>query len=78
MGQQKNYLTERSYREWGLLPIILDTGQVAILLGITRKFCNRLCKEKKLPCFMVGNRYKVRREDLQRYIEREVAVSHNA
>lgn len=46
---------------------ILTTQEAANILNVSRPYINKLIKEEKLPCHMVGSHRRIRYDDLMNY-----------
>ena len=68
----KKTRTDRTFREWSLLPLSLNVEEVAILLGLNRASCSKMCKEGKLPAYKVGRLYRIDRERLRIFIDEQL------
>jgi excisionase family DNA binding protein len=55
----------------GLSPvgIMYDTVEVATFMGVTPRTVQRWIREGRLPAMVVGGTYRVKREDLQRFVK---------
>ncbi len=53
-------------------PQIYDAQKLAKFFGVSRKTVWDWCKSGKLPAFKIGKEWKVRKEDLQKLINRKV------
>ena len=53
---------------------ILTIREVAEYLQVTERTLYRLAQQKKIPAFKVGNAWRFRREDLDRWIESQTAA----
>jgi excisionase family DNA binding protein len=49
---------------------LLDTEDVAAFLGVGQVTIWRWCREGSLPCLKIGREWRIRREALQRFLER--------
>jgi excisionase family DNA binding protein len=58
-------------------PSIYDAGRLAKFFGVSQKTIRVWCKSGKLPAFKIGKEWKVRREDLQKLINRKVQSLQN-
>lgn len=53
---------------------IYDVQKLAKFFGVSKKTIWAWCKSGKLPAFKIGKEWKVRKEDLQKLINRKVEV----
>src|SRR5919199_1722624 len=49
---------------------LLDTEEVAAYLGVGQVTVWRWCREGSLPCLKIGREWRIRREALERFLER--------
>src|ERR671921_1782164 len=49
---------------------LLDTEEVAAYLGVGQVTVWRWCREGSLPCIKIGREWRIRREALERFLER--------
>ena len=57
---------------------IFTIKEVAEYLQVTERTLYRLAQQKKIPAFKVGNAWRFRREDLDRWIETQTAIQGGA
>lgn len=54
------------------LPDVINIHQLREALGIGRKGAYKLLEEKRIPCFKVGNAYRIPKSALIEYVNEEV------
>lgn len=47
---------------------LLTTADVATRLGVARQTVARMCREGRLPCLEIGNRYRVEPNALEKFL----------
>lgn len=60
-------LVKRVYTNWGEVPIVLGTQEVADALGVHINTIKRLVSDGELPAFKVGRVLKYHKEDVMRF-----------
>jgi len=53
---------------------LLSPGQLAKYLGIKRTFTYQLLAEKRIPSFTIGKLRRVRKADVDRYVEERLSA----
>lgn len=53
------------------IPLIVDCGYVAMLLGCSLNLVYKLCDEGEIKAFKVGKLWRIKREDLKKFIDGE-------
>ena len=59
-----------AYKTYDELPLFLNAGQVAQVLGISPSSGYELLREKDFPSLRIGNRIVVPKEDFIRWVEK--------
>jgi len=49
--------------------VLLKSSDVAELLNVSIPAVQRLCREKKLPHYIIGNRYRFREDEILAFLE---------
>lgn len=49
---------------------LMSTSDVALRLSITRQTASRYCREGRIPSIQLGNQFRVRPNDLEKFITR--------
>ena len=65
-------MKESIYKSYGELPLFLNAGTVAKLLGISPSSAYELIHEKGFPVLKIGNRMVVPKEKFREWVEQNV------
>ncbi|WOC33432.1 MULTISPECIES: helix-turn-helix domain-containing protein [Caproicibacterium] len=60
--------------DWHRVPVIFDLSYAAALLGISLDCIHKLAQQGRFPAFKVGKLWRVRKDDLTAYIERQTLL----
>ena len=52
---------------WDEVPVILDLGYIAMVLGCSRENARKLCADNVIPSFKVGAMWRVKKHDLMKF-----------
>ncbi len=63
-------MRERAHRkyvtDWGQVPVVVDLGYLAMLLGCSRENARKLCVSNAIPAFKVGDMWRVNKRELMK------------
>ena len=62
-------MKESTYKNYEELPLFLNAGTVAQVLGISISSCYELLHEKDFPSLSIGNRIVVPKEEFIRWVQ---------
>lgn len=65
----------KSETDWNRVPVIFDLAYAAALLGVSLDWLHKLAQRGQFPAFKIGKLWKVRKEDLQQFIESNKATA---
>jgi excisionase family DNA binding protein len=56
---------------WERVPIVFDLSYAAALLGVSLDWLHKLAQRGQFPAFKIGKLWRVKKEDLLEYIEKQ-------
>ena len=65
-------MKESSYKDFKELPLFLNAGMVANLLGVSQSTAYELMHEKEFPSIKIGSRILVPRDKLKEWVENKM------
>lgn len=68
--------TNKNITSWDEVPVIIDLPYACRLLGKSYEGMKKLCQQNKVPAFKVGKEWRMRKEDLEQFIENQTAKSN--
>jgi excisionase family DNA binding protein len=57
--------------DWNRVPLIFDLAYAATLLDVSLDRMHKLAQQKRFPAFKVGKLWRVRKDDLLTYIDKQ-------
>ena len=63
-----------AFADWAQMPVVLTVKEMARILGIGRRKAYELINEPGFPRVKLGSSYKVYREGLRSYIEKQIGM----
>jgi excisionase family DNA binding protein len=60
-----------SETDWNRIPVVFDLAYAATLLGVSLDWLHKLAQRGQFPAFKIGKLWRVRKDDLLSYIEKQ-------
>jgi excisionase family DNA binding protein len=69
-------MAKPKYTNWSQVPLLLSTKDVGDVLGVHINTVKRLISDGKIPAQKIGRAWKIRKEDLQNYVDNGSPAIH--